>query len=326
MMRARRIPRRDWTRHASMKTLLAALLTLPLLACGPAPEAEPTAAPADTESLTQSSELSSAPRERSIRLRTGVTLRYVEQGSRRGPAVVFLHGYTDSHHTWDLNLSRFSRDLHIYALDQRGHGDSSRPACCYTQQHFAADVVAFLDAVGESRAILVGHSMGSFIAQQVALDHPRRVEALVLVGSAPTVAGNEVALGLKSVVDEQVGTVDPDFVREFQSSTFVRPVPASYLDTLVSESLKVPARVWQDSLDGLIAEDHSQRLGSIRVPVLVVGGDQDGFFPVAQQQALVNALPDARFILYPDTGHAPHAELPRTFVRDVSQFIKRVTR
>lgn len=310
-----------------MKTLLAALLTLPLLACGPASEPSPTETPAPSEALTGlSSELSStAPRERSVRLRTGVTLRYVEQGSRNGPAVVFLHGYTDSHHTWDLNLSLFSRDFHIYALDQRGHGDSTRPVCCYTQQSFAADVAAFLDAVGERDAILVGHSMGSFIAQQVALDFPRRVDALVLVGSAPTVAGNEVALFLKSVVDEQVGTVDPDFVREFQSSTFVRPVPASYLDTLVSESLKVPARVWQDTLDGLLAENHSSRLRHLRVPVLVVGGDQDGFFPVAQQRALVNALPDARFILYPNTGHAPHAELPQTFVRDVSQFLRRVS-
>ncbi|WP_338872176.1 alpha/beta hydrolase [Myxococcus stipitatus] len=308
-----------------MKTLLAALLTLPLLACGPASEPEPTEAPPAVETAEQSSELSSVgPRERSVRLRTGVTLRYVEQGSRHGPAVVFLHGYTDSHHTWDLNLPLFSRDFHIYALDQRGHGDSTRPVCCYTQQSFAADVAAFLDAVGERRAIIVGHSMGSFIAQQVALDYPRRVEALVLVGSAPTVSGNEVALFLKSVVDEQVGTVDPAFVRDFQSSTFVRPVPASYLDTLISESLKVPARVWQDALDGLLAEDHSARLSTLRVPVLVVGGDQDGFFPVAQQQALVNALPDARFILYPNTGHAPHAELPRTFVRDVSQFMHRV--
>ncbi|MFP2924328.1 alpha/beta fold hydrolase [Pyxidicoccus sp. 3LG] len=310
-----------------MRKLLVALLSLPLLAaCGPAPEPTPVDPPA-----TQSQELDSepgtgteefiGPRERSVTLSTGVTLRYLEQGSRFGPAVVFLHGYTDSHRTWDLNLPIFPRNFHVYALDQRGHGDSSRPVCCYTQQDFAADVVAFLNAMGERRAILVGHSMGSFIAQQVALDSPDRVKALVLVGSAPTVAGNEVALGLKEIVDMQVGTVDPVFVREFQTSTFVRPVPASYIDTLVSESLKLPARVWQDTLDGLIAEDHSARLGQIRVPVLVVGGDQDGFFPVAQQQALVDALPNATFVLYPDTGHAPHAELRYRFVYDVTRFL-----
>jgi pimeloyl-ACP methyl ester carboxylesterase len=313
-----------------MKKLLAALLALPVLAaCAPAPEPDASTPAGQTQQVdarTDTRELSAAPRERSVTLSTGVTLRYLEQGSRNGPTVVFLHGYTDSHRTWDLNLPLFPRSFHVYALDQRGHGDASRPECCYTQQDFAADVVAFLDAVGEQQAILVGHSMGSFIAQQVALDFPDRVQALVLVGSAPTVAGNEVALFLESIVDAQVGTVDPDFVREFQTSTFARPVPPSYIDTLVAESLKVPARVWQATLDGLLAEDHSARLGEIDVPVLVVGGELDGFFSVEQQQALVDALPNATFVLYPETGHAPHAELPHPFVHEVQRFLKSVTR
>ena len=313
-----------------MRKLLAALLALPVLAaCGPAPESDSNElqqAPEGAELASTEQELFVIPRERSVRLHTGVTLRYVEQGVPFGPAVVFLHGFSDSNHTWDLNLRTFSRGYHVYVLDQRGHGDSTRPACCYTQQSFAADVAAFLDAVGERSAILVGHSMGSFIAQQVALDFPRRVDGLVLVGSAPTVAGNPVALELKSIVDTFEDTVDPEFIRAFQESTFVRPVPASYIDRLVSGSSKVPARVWQDALDGMLTEDHSARLDRIRVPVLVIGGDQDGFFPVADQQALVDALPDADFILYPDTGHAPHAERPQRFNQDVQRFLRSVTR
>ncbi|MGE6762678.1 alpha/beta fold hydrolase [Corallococcus interemptor] len=265
-----------------------------------------------------------SPREGSVRLSTGVTLRYVEQGRQDGPVVVFLHGYTDSHHTWDLDLPRFPRDFHLYALDQRGHGDSSRPACCYTQQDFAKDVVAFLDAKRVSRAVLVGHSMGSFIAQQVALDFPHRVKGLVLVGSAPTVAGNEVALGLKEVVDTLTDPVDPAFIHEFQASTFYAPVPESYLNTVVAESSKVPARVWQDALDGLIAEDHSARLGRIRVPTLIIGGDHDGFFAVEEQRALARAIPNSKYLLYPETGHAPHAERPQRFVNDVHHFLKRL--
>jgi len=313
-----------------MRKLLAALLALPVLtACGPAPESDSNdvqVAPLGAEVDSTGQALSSAPQERSIRLRTGVTLRYVEQGVKGGTAVVFLHGFSDSHHTWDLNVPTFPRNHHVYVLDQRGHGDSTRPACCYTQQSFAADVAAFLDAMGEQSAIIVGHSMGSFIAQQVALDFPRHVKGLVLVGSAPTVAGNPVALELKSLVDTFEDTVDPEFIRAFQESTFARAVPASYIDRLVSESSKVPARVWQDALDGLLAEDHSARLGRIRVPVLVIGGDQDGFFPVAEQRALANALPDADFVLYPGTGHAPHAEQPQRFKQDVTRFLRAVAR
>ncbi|CAM3916137.1 alpha/beta hydrolase [Corallococcus sp. ZKHCc1 1396] len=306
------------------RSLPCLLALLSVVGCGPATDTPPDLESAPAALETSDHHGGSAPREGSVRLSTGVTLRYVEQGRRDGPVVVFLHGYTDSHHTWDLDLPRFPRDLHVYALDQRGHGDSSRPACCYTQQAFARDVVAFLDAKRVPRAILVGHSMGSFIAQQVALDAPSRVKALVLVGSAPTVAGNEVALGLKSAVDTLTDPVDPTFIREFQASTFVRPVPASYLDTLVAESAKLPARVWQDSLDGLIAEDHSARLGSLRVPTLIIGGDQDGFFSVAEQRALARAIRGSTYLLYPETGHAPHAERPRRFVDDVSHFVRRL--
>lgn len=305
-----------------LRALRPLLAVLVFAGCGPDVSSESASdlvsAPASLEDSSRHS------REGSVRLSTGVTLRYVEQGRQDGPVVVFLHGYTDSHHTWDLDLQRFPRDFHLYALDQRGHGDSSRPACCYTQQAFAKDVVAFLDAKRVSRAVLVGHSMGSFIAQQVALDFPHRVKGLVLVGSAPTVAGNEVALGLKEVVDTLTDPVDPAFIHEFQASTFYAPIPAAYLDTLVAESSKLPARVWQDALDGLIAEDHASRLGRIRVPTLIIGGDHDGFFSVDEQRALARAIPGSKYLLYPETGHAPHAERPQRFVNDVHHFLNRL--
>ena len=111
-----------------------------------------------------------------VELETGVKISYVEQGSRQGAPVLLLHGYTDSHHSFDLTLPRMPTCFHVFAIDQRGHGDSSKPECCYTQADFAGDVVAFMDALGIERASLVGHSMGSFIAQKVALEHPERVE------------------------------------------------------------------------------------------------------------------------------------------------------
>ncbi|RKG65544.1 alpha/beta hydrolase [Corallococcus sp. CA054B] len=309
-----------------LRALRPLLAVLVFAGCGPDVASESTSDLVSTPAALADSDRHGGanPREGSVRLSTGVTLRYVEQGRQDGPVVVFLHGYTDSHHTWDLDLPRFPRDFRIYALDQRGHGDSSRPACCYTQQAFAKDVVAFLDAKRVSRAVLVGHSMGSFIAQQVALDFPHRVKGLVLVGSAPTVAGNEVALGLKEAVDSLTDPVDPAFIYEFQASTFYAPVPESYLDTLVSESSKLPARVWQDALDGLIAEDHSARLGRIRVPTLIIGGDHDGFFSVDEQRALARAIRGSRYLLYPETGHAPHAERPQRFVNDVHHFLNRL--
>ena len=259
---------------------------------------------------------------REAQLATGVTLKYLEQGSRHGTPVIFLHGYTDSHHSFDLNLPEFPRSFHVFALDQRGHGQSSKPACCYTQADFAGDVAAFMDAVGLERASLVGHSMGSFIAQSVALAYPERVQRLVLIGSAPTVAGNPVAIDFKTAVDTLTDPIDPEFVRSFQASMFFRPIPESFLDTAVAESLKVPADIWRQALDGLLAEDHSAQLGDIEAPTLILFGDQDIFFSAAEQVVLDTQIPSSRLRVFPQTGHGTHVERPGAVTRALARFLR----
>lgn len=257
-----------------------------------------------------------------VTLATGIDMAYLEQGSPRGIPVILVHGYTDSHRSFDLSLPLFPRRFHVFAIDQRGHGDSSKPACCYTQADFASDIPAFMDAVGLPSASLVGHSMGSFIVQKVALDFPERVEQLVLIGTAPTIAGNPGALELKSAVDTLSDPIDPEFVRGFQASTFFRPIPESFLDTAVAESLKVPASIWQQALDGLLAEDHSADLDQIVSPTLILFGDQDIFVSAADQEALDDSIPDSTLITYPDTGHGTHVERPRRVTRDIRRFLR----
>lgn len=254
-----------------------------------------------------------------VQLSTGVTLHYVEKGHGKGHVLIFLHGYTDSWRSFERNLPLISERFHIYALDQRGHGDSSRPACCYTQADFAADVNAFMDALKIEKATVIGHSMGSFIAQKVALNYPKRVERLVLIGSAPT-AGNDVVLGLNEAVQSLDDPIDPAFVHDFQASTFYNPIPPEFLDTAVSESLKVPASVWKQALVGLIAEDHRAQLDTIAAPTLILWGYHDGIFTLQDQLTLATIVPHATFIEYDDTGHGLHVEWPERFVNDLQAF------
>ena len=268
------------------------------------------------------SELGAAPCLKRVALATGVELEYLEQGSARGQPVIFIHGFTDSHHSFDRNLPIFPRSFHVFALDLRGHGDSSKPPCCYSQADFAGDVVAFMDALGLSRASLVGHSMGSFVAHRVAVDFPERLDKLVLIGSAPTLAGNPVALDFETTVDTLTDPIDPEFVREFQSSTFFRPIPEAFLDTAVMESLKVPATVWQQALDGLIADDHSAELADVTAPTLILYGDRDIFFTAAEEAALDALIPDSELISYQDVGHGTHVEIPSRVVRDIAGFLR----
>jgi non-heme chloroperoxidase len=257
------------------------------------------------------------------RLATGVRLHYAEQGDPAGEAIIFLHGYSDSWYSFSRVLPLVSPSYHAFALTQRGHGDSDKPECCYTLEDFAADVDAFMDAVGIEEAILVGASTGALFAQRVVLSYPRRVSRLVLIG-AQTPA-NEVILGFREEVRALEDPVPPEFVREFQESTIYHLVPQEFLETAISESLKLPARVWRDYMEGAvlyIGRDYVAELREINVPTLILWGEQDALFPREEQERLAAAIPGATLKVYPETGHAVHWERPEEFVRDLEAFMK----
>ena len=256
-------------------------------------------------------------------LATGPRLHYAERGDPTGEAIIFLQGYSDSWFSFSGVLSLLSPEYHAFAPDQRGHGDSDRPEGRYTVDDYAADVDAFMDAVGVEEATLVGHSGGTLIAPRVALSYPQRVSRLVLISSAIMGARNEVMLELGEAVRALEDPVPVEFVREFQESTIYRPIPQEFLDKAVSESLKLPARVWRDYMEGVIlTPDHEAQLREINVPTLIMWGEQDAMFPREEEERLARTLPDATLKVYPETGHAVHWERPEWVVRDLEEFMK----
>jgi pimeloyl-ACP methyl ester carboxylesterase len=257
----------------------------------------------------------------SVRLTTGPRIRYVEHGDPGEEPIVFLHGYTDSSFSFSrlrplLDPSRYR----TFALDQRGHGDSERPDGDYSLDAFAADVVAFLDAVGIGQATIVGHSMGSLVARRVALTYPNRVTRLVLIGAI--LGENEPVRELRAAVQALTDPIPEPFVRDFQQSTIHTPVPGPFLDRVVRESLKLPARVWQSALDGIFASSDADRLGQIAAPTLIVWGERDAFFTREEQDRLAAGIPGARLMAYPETGHSPQWERPERVADDVLAFMR----
>jgi pimeloyl-ACP methyl ester carboxylesterase len=109
-------------------------------------------------------------------------------------------------------------------LTTRGHGDSDKPEHGYRLEEQAADVAAFLDAVGHEAAVVVGHSMGSYIAQRFAVDHPERTVALVLMGAFRAMAGDPGLTELLAELEQIEDPVPEQLAREFQESTIERPL------------------------------------------------------------------------------------------------------
>lgn len=256
------------------------------------------------------------------RLSTGISVQYAEAGDPAGEAVVFLHGYTDSWFSFSRVLPLLPGDYRALALSLRGHGDSGKPDCCYTLDDVVADVVAFLDACGIEEATMVGMSAGSFVAQRIALDHPHRVTRLVLISSAPTLHGNEAVSELGQEMLALKDPISPEFVTDWQQVNIYAPVPDDFFATVVSESLKLPARVWRDFWTGVVlSPDYSSRLGEIDVPTLILSGEMDAVFSHEDPPRLAAAIPKATLKVYPETGHSVHWERPEEVVRDLVEFM-----
>ena len=264
---------------------------------------------------------------KSVELANQVRLCYAEQGDASGLPVVFLHGATDSWRSFERVLPHLPESIRAFAVTQRGHGDSSRPATGYRPGDFAADLSGFMDALNLKTAIIAGHCMGGLVAQRFALDYPERTRGLVLAGTLPTMRRKpEVQELWDSVVSKLEDPVDRSFVVEFQESTLAQPVPSTFFETVIQESLKVPARVWKEVFASLLQEDSSSELRRIKVPTLIVWGDRDAFCSRQDQDALTRALVASKLIVYSETGHALHWEDPELFADDVVSFIERLGR
>lgn len=129
------------------------------------------------------------PTIRSIHLANGVRLQYAEQGDPAGMPVVLLHGITDSWRSFEPVMAHLPASLHVFALSQRGHGESDRPGR-YRTRDFAGDAAAFIDGLGLGRSLVVGHSMGSTNAMRLAIDRPDLLRGLMAVGSFATFSDN----------------------------------------------------------------------------------------------------------------------------------------
>jgi non-heme chloroperoxidase len=255
-------------------------------------------------------------------LSTGVRIPYVERGDRDGTPVILLHGISDSWRSFEPVLPYLPASLRAFALSQRGHGDATRP-CTYDVHDYAEDAAAFLDAMGLERAIVAGHSMGSIVATRLAIDHPERVAGLVLMGARPTfVDADFVAVGEE--LAQMADPVDRSWLREFQLSTVARPMAPDFLDMVVGESAKLPLAVLRAAWDGVLLTDFSGELGKVTAPTLIAWGDADTMCPRADQDALVEAIPDATLRVYEGLGHALHWDDPAGFAAHLAAFARGV--
>lgn len=257
-----------------------------------------------------------------ITLTNGVKLEYAEQGLASGTPIIFLHGYTDSWHSFQSILPHLPSNVHAFAISQRGHGDSDRPLTGYALSDFASDIADFMKQLKIGPAIIVGHSMGGIIAQQLTLDYPQLVKGLVIVSSTPQFVDNPEMTGFLAAINSLGDTVDPEFAKAFQAGTIVKPIDKTYFDTLVAESCKVPGHVWKAAMAAIASTNFTTKLPKITQPVLVFWGDKDNICFRSDQDLFMGQLSKAKLLVYEGIGHALHWEEPARFVKDLLAFAR----
>ena len=202
--------------------------------------------------------------------------------------MVLLHGGGNDHTAWDGVVDSLAQTHRVYALDQRGYGDSSRPGA-YSFELMRDDLLDFLDALGLGRVVLIGHSMGGNVAWLFAQDHGDRLTRLVIEDVAPNRPGD-------ARIDFPPKPDDWD-----------RPFAYEALAAVMAQ-LNDPNPAWTTGL------------ARITTPTLVIAGGDKSHVNQARLAEIVASLPDARMVTVP-VGHGVHYDAPDEFLAAVQEFL-----
>ena len=264
----------------------------------------------------------------------GAEVNYVEMGE--GNPVVLVHGLSGAWENWLENIPYFARQRRVIALDLPGFGASPMPPWDISIPAYGRFLRDFLERLGIERCSLVGNSMGGFIATEVAITEPERVDELVLVSAAGITWARARQEPARMIA--RVGRAAAPALLKYQTASMRRPklrrsaFQGVFFDplNLRRETLWenfVPAMQspgYYDAMSTLWGYDIRHRLEEIGVPTLIVWGRNDRVVPVPAALAYKKRIGDnAELVIFDHCGHVPQIERPVRFNRVVEDFLER---
>jgi pimeloyl-ACP methyl ester carboxylesterase len=250
---------------------------------------------------------------------------WVERRGEQGPDVLLIAGLGDPAEAWEPQLDGLADRYRVIAFDNRGAGRTPLPEAALTPASMADDAAALLRALDVSQAHVAGFSMGSAIAQEVALRHPDLVSSLVLVS---TYARAEALFRAQLNFWRWLPEVAPG-EREFFEAFFTWVyTPRAHEDGTVAEIVEEamafphqqPVEAFQAQVDVCLAHDTSGRLSEIAAPTLVIAGEFDVILPPRCGRVVADEIPGAQFEVMPEQAHQPFQEVPQAFNELVDAF------
>ena len=270
-----------------------------------------------------------------VKLNNGMVVHLRDEGPRGAPAIILLHGSNADLHTWQPWVDTLKAEYRVIRLDQRGHGlTGPAPDGDYSLGGFTGDVDAVADALALDSFVLGGNSMGGWISVGYAMEHPGRLDGLVLVDAsgAPVERAGPPPLGFRIAQTPVLRDVAKYFMLR---SVFEKSLKQSVSNQAVATDAEVD-RYWElarypGNRNATMKRFATPRrnfteaeIASIQVPALVMWGEEDALIPLAAGQWYAEHLPNSSFIAYPRIGHIPQQENPAQSAADLLTWLEQL--
>ncbi len=263
----------------------------------------------------------------------GINLHYLDWGAEGQPPLVLLHGLRGHARVWDDVAESLCQDYHVYALDQRGRGDTDHaPGGDYSSDAFVADLAGFVDAIGLDKFILFGHSMGGRNSMAFGGQYPERLERLCIVDIGPRIepsGGNRITAELRDLPPEfdtfEDALAHVQTGNRFASEPVMRRRLAGQTQPLPNGKIgwKFDPAIREQRINGTAAPavDLWPALPRITCPTLLVRGTETDLLTEETAQQMIAALPQGSLAKIPRAGHMVFEDNPADFIAAVHNWL-----
>lgn len=256
----------------------------------------------------------------------GINIYYEQHGS--GTPLVLISGLGGDHFFWQSSIEVLSQKFRVITFDTRGIGKTDAPPEPYSMDIFTEDLLALMDTLQIEKAQLLGFSMGGCIALSFALKYPGRVEKLIVAGSHA-----KTSMQIRLFIDAVVAAYETGLSAKqmfnlicpwlFSNKFMSLPLNAAFLEYDENEPDPQPLYAWKNQWLALREYDVANRLHEIKLPTLILNGDEDLFASMEQAHHLYNNIKDSELKILNGAGHLINYESLDLFNKYVVEFLQK---
>jgi 3-oxoadipate enol-lactonase len=254
----------------------------------------------------------------------GIQINYELSGRRDAPVVVLSHSLGSSLVMWNPQRDSLEPHFQVLRYDIRGHGNSDAPSEAYTLELLGDDAIGLMDALGIDRVHWVGLSMGGMIGQCLALNHPHRLRSLALCDTSAIIPEDAQPIWkerLKTLRDKGVGALLQETMERWFTPSFLI-LNSPMLSIIRKQFLATPVEGFIGCVEAIRKLNYLDRLAEIKIPTLILVGEDDPGTPVAASKAMHERIPNSRLVVLQSARHLSNVEQSEAFNATLIKFLK----